>query len=107
MKMSTTDTLPGSKITSVIGIVSGSIVQSKHIGRDFMAGLKTLIGGEIAGYTEMINEARDQAIKRMKDDAKRKGADAIVSVRFTTSAVAPSVSEILVYGTGVHLTKLD
>ena len=103
MRISTTDSIPGAEITSVVGVVTGNIVHSKHIGRDIMAGLKSIVGGEIAGYSEMLTEARQKAIERMKVDARQKGADAVVNVRFTTSAIAQSMCELLAYGTGVKL----
>ncbi|WP_140329423.1 heavy metal-binding domain-containing protein, partial [Vibrio parahaemolyticus] len=78
------DTIPGKEIAEVRGVVTGNVVQSKHIGRDLMAGLKSIVGGEIRGYTEMMTEARDIAIQRMVEQANQKGADAIVGIRFTT-----------------------
>lgn len=101
MLISNTPDLIGYKITESIGLVTGSTVQSKHIGRDIMAGLKTIIGGEVAGYTEMLMEAREEATRRMVTEAKIKGANAVVNVRFTTSAIAAGMSELLVYGTAV------
>ena len=96
MIYTTTETIPGKEIKETLGVVTGNIVQSKHIGRDIMAGLKTLIGGEITGYTEMLTEARDAAIRRMVESAEEKGADAVVGIRFTTSAIMDGSSEILV-----------
>lgn len=90
-------------ITSYLGTVSGTVVQSKHIGRDLMAGLKTIVGGEVKGYTEMFEEARGLAVQRMQEEASRLGADAIINVRFTTSNVMQGMSEILAYGTAVRL----
>ena len=87
----------------VIKIVQGSTIRSKHIGRDIMAGLKQIIGGELKGYTEMINEARDEAMKRMIDQAKKLKADAIVNVRLQTSQVMQGASEVLAYGTAVKI----
>lgn len=101
MIISNTAEISGYKITKHIDLVSGNMVQSKHVGRDIMAGLKTLIGGEIAGYTEMLVEAREEALARMITQAKLKGANAVVNVRFTTSAIAAGMSELLVYGTAV------
>ena len=101
MIYTTTETIPGKEIIETLGVVTGNVVQSKHIGRDIMAGLKTLVGGEIAGYTEMLTEARNVAIKRMVESAETKGANAIVGIRFTTSAIMESSSEILVFGTAV------
>ena len=99
----TTDDIKGKTITETIGVVKGEIVQSKNIGRDFMAGMKTLVGGEIVGYTEMIREARQMATKRMVDEANELGADAIVGVRYGSSAVMQGAAEIIVYGTAVKL----
>ncbi|MGL4789849.1 MAG: YbjQ family protein [Anaerotignaceae bacterium] len=89
------------KELELLGVVKGCTVHSKNIGRDFMASLKTIVGGEIVGYTEMINEARIEAEQRMISDAKRIGADAIINVRYTSSSVMQGASEILVYGTAV------
>ncbi|QLE84816.1 MULTISPECIES: heavy metal-binding domain-containing protein [Shewanella] len=103
MIYSTTDTIPGKQIAQVVGVVMGNVVQSKHIGRDIMAGLKGIVGGELRGYTEMMTEARDTAIQRMIENANEKGADAIVGIRFTTSAIMDGSSEIMVFGTAVTL----
>ena len=100
MMLVTIDSIPG-KEYEVLGIVKGTIVQSKNFGRDLMAGLKTLVGGEIAGYTEMLNEARQIATKRMVDEAISLGADAIVGVRYGSSAVMQGAAEIVAYGTAV------
>ncbi len=99
-----TPTVEGRSISQNLGLVSGSVVQSKHVGRDIMAGLKTLVGGEIRGYTEMLTEARTVALNRMKEQAQELGADAVVNVRFTTSAVMQGMSELLAYGTAVKLS---
>ncbi len=103
MIFTTTETIPGREISEIVGIVSGNVVQSKHIGRDIMAGLKSIVGGEIRGYTEMLNDARDTAISRMVSSAQEKNADAIIGIRFTTSAIMDGSSEILVFGTAVKL----
>lgn len=103
MIYSTTDTIPGKQTAQVVGVVMGNVVQSKHIGRDIMAGLKGIVGGELRGYTEMMTEARDTAIQRMIENANEKGADAIVGIRFTTSAIMDGSSEIMVFGTAVTL----
>ena len=100
MKLVTIENIPG-KDFEPLGIVKGTVVQSKNIGRDFMAALKTVVGGEIAGYTEMLNEARQIATKRMVDDATALGADAIVGVRYGSSAVMQGAAEIVAYGTAV------
>ena len=85
----------------VLGMVRGTVVYSKHLGRDFMAGMKTLVGGEIVGYTEMLNEARQIATKRMVEDAEKLGADAVVGVRYGSAAVMQGAAEVLAYGTAV------
>jgi len=103
MILTTTEGIPGREISEVLGVATGNIVQSKHIGRDIMAGLKTIVGGEIRGYTEMLSEARNQAVKRMIADAYEKRANALVNIRFTTSAIMDGSSEIMVYGTAVRL----
>ena len=100
MMLVSIDSIPG-KEYEVLGIVKGTIVQSKNFGRDFMAAMKTLVGGEIAGYTEMLNEARQIATKRMVDEATALGADAIVGVRYGSSAVMQGAAEIVAYGTAV------
>ena len=103
MLIVTTDDIAGKTITENLGIVKGEIVQSKNLGRDFMAGMKTIVGGEIKGYTEMLREARQIATKRMVDEAESLGADAIVDVRYGSSAVMQGAAEIIVYGTAVKL----
>lgn len=103
MKLVSIDTIPG-KNYEVLGIVKGTIVQTKNIGRDFMAGMKTIVGGEIVGYTEMLNEARQIATKRMVDEAEALGADAIVGVRYGSSQVMQGAAEVIAYGTAVVFT---
>ncbi len=95
-----TETIPGQKV-QLIGMVKGSMIQSKHLGRDIGNALKSLVGGELTGYSEMLNEARAMATKRMMQEARALEADAIVNVRYTTSAVMQGAAEILVYGTAV------
>ena len=94
------DYIPGKEF-EVLGIVKGTVVQSKNFGKDFMAGMKTLVGGEIVGYTEMLIEARQIATKRMVDEAQELGADAVVNIRYGSSAVMQGAAEIIVYGTAV------
>ena len=94
------DYIPGKEIEA-LGIVKGTVVQTKHLGKDFMAGLKTLVGGEIRGYTEMLTEARQIATKRMVDDAEKLGADAIVGIRYGSSALMQGAAEVVAYGTAV------
>ena len=96
------DYIPGKKIEA-IGIAKGSVVQSKHFGKDFMAGMKTLVGGEIVGYTEMLVEARQIATKRMVDEAEALGADAVINIRFGSAAVMQGAAEVIAYGTAVKL----
>ncbi|SSY70938.1 YbjQ family protein [Alysiella crassa] len=93
--------LPDRKIVRHIGLVQGSTVRAKHAGRDFMAGLKNIFGGELKGYTELLNESRDEAIERMMEQAKQVGANAVINVRFSTSSVAAGAAEIFAYGTAV------
>ena len=95
------DHVPGKEIEA-LGIVKGTVVQSKNFGKDFMAGMKTLVGGEIVGYTEMLNEARQIATKRMVDEAQALGADAVVNVRYGSS-VMQGAAEVVAYGTAVKL----
>ena len=105
MKLVNIDYIPGEEIVETLGIVKGQVVQSKNIGRDFMAGMKTIVGGEIASYTEMISNARSMATKRMVDDAKSLGADAIINVRYGSSSVMNGAAEVIAYGTAVKLKK--
>jgi uncharacterized protein YbjQ (UPF0145 family) len=100
MKLVSIETIPGQEF-EVIGVVKGTIVQSKNFGKDFMAGMKTLVGGEISSYTEMLVEARQIATKRMVDEAEQLGADAIVGVRYASSSVMQGAAEVLAYGTAV------
>ncbi|GJL49300.1 YbjQ family protein [Candidatus Nitrospira salsa] len=95
--------IPGKTITVCHGIVSGSTVRAKHVGRDIMASFKNIFGGELKGYTELLGESREQAIDRMKAQAQQMGANAIVNVRFSTSSVAAGAAEIYVYGTAVSV----
>lgn len=95
------ESVPGKTISASHGVVSGSTVRAKHVGRDIMAGLKNIVGGELKGYTELLEESRNHAIERMKAQAKQMGANAIINVRFSTSSVAAGAAEIYVYGTAV------
>ncbi len=103
MIVTTTENVPGKQVIESLGIVRGSTVRSKHFGRDIMAGLKGMVGGEIRGYTELMIDAREEAHARMVDEARKLGADAVVNVRFMTSMVAATMSELLAYGTAVRL----
>jgi len=104
MIISTTDKVPNKDITDILGIAKGNSVRARHIGRDFFAGLKNIIGGEIEEYTKLLDQSRGQATQRMIQDAQNMNADAIVNVRFTTSMVMQATSEILAYGTAVKLS---
>lgn len=103
MIVSTTETIPGKEIIENLGVAMGNVVRAKHIGKDILAGLKGIVGGEIRQYTELMADARDEGLKRMTDDARTKGADAVVNVRFVTSMIARTMSELLAYGTAVRL----
>jgi len=102
--ISTTETIPSRQVAEVLGIVRGNSVRARHVGRDIVAGLKNLVGGEIAEYAELQAETREQANRRMTLDAERLGADAVLCVRYTTSMIAQGASEILAYGTAVKLS---
>lgn len=100
-----TETVPGKTIVRVLGLVQGNTIRAKHIGRDIAAGFKNLVGGELKGYTELLTEARRQAMERMIAQAHELGADAVVNVRFTTSAVTQGAAELYAYGTAVALER--
>ncbi len=104
MIISTIETIPGRQVAEVLGIVRGNSVRARHIGRDIVAGIKNLVGGEISEYAELQAETREQATRRMTADAERVGADAVLCVRYTTSMIAQGASEILAYGTAVKLS---
>lgn len=101
MFLTNIEEVPGKKIVACYGVVSGSTVRAKHVGRDIMAGVKNIFGGELTGYTELLSEAREQAMERMQAQAKQLGANAVVNVRFSTSSVTAGASEIYIYGTAV------
>ncbi|HEY0964772.1 MAG TPA: YbjQ family protein [Candidatus Paceibacterota bacterium] len=102
MIITTTDTVPEKQIGEILGIARGGTVRARHIGNDIMAGLKTIVGGEIEEYTKLQAQAREQALQRMIKDAEAMNADAVVTVRFVTSMIAAGASEIVVYGTAVR-----
>ena len=104
MLISNIETIPGREVQEILGVVSGSTVRAKHIGRDIMAGFKNIVGGELEGYTELLQEARAEAVDRMKKQASGMGADAIVNVRFSTSSIAQGAAELFAYGTAVRLS---
>ena len=101
-----TETIAGFQVVQVKGIVQGNTVRAKHAGRDIAAGLKNLVGGELKGYTELLTESRREAIDRMINQAQQMGANAIVNVRFTTSAVTSGAAELYAYGTAVVIQQV-
>lgn len=101
MIITTVERIEGKSITRTVGLVRGSTIRARHAGRDIMAGLRSIVGGEITDYTKMMAESREQALQRMVEDAEKQGANAIVGLRFTTSMIMQNASEILAYGTGV------
>jgi uncharacterized protein YbjQ (UPF0145 family) len=103
MILSNTEEIPGRTIREFYGVVTGSTVRAKHFGRDLMASLKNLVGGELKGYTELLNEARQEAVDRMSEQARSIGANAVVNVRFSTSSVAQGAAELFAYGTAVKV----
>ena len=103
MKLVNIDYLPGYEIVEALGIVKGQTVQSKNIGKDIGAGFKTIVGGELAGYTDMLKKARQIATKRMVDEAESLGADAIINIRYGSSSVMSGAAEIIAYGTAVKI----
>jgi len=101
--ITTTDFIPDRKIEKIIGLVSGNSIRAKHIGKDIVAGLRTVVGGEITEYTEMLTESRREALQRMMEDAQSVGADAVINIRYSTSSVMTGAAEMLAYGTAVKL----
>ena len=100
MKLLSINYIPGQEIEA-LGMVKGTIVQTKHVGKDFMASMKTLVGGEITSYTQMLNEARQIAMKRMVDEAKELGADAVIDIKYGSSQIMAGAAEVIAYGTAV------
>ena len=98
-----TETVPGHEIVEALGVVRGSTIRAKHIGKDIMASLRNIVGGEVKEYTEMLTETRNESVQRMKREAAALGADAVVNLRFTTSQVMAGAAELLAYGTAVRL----
>ena len=101
MIITTSAQIEGKRITKTIGLVKGSTIRARHVGKDIMAAFRGVVGGEITEYTKMMAEAREEAIQRMTEDAQKQGGNAIISMRFTTSMVMTSAAEILAYGTAV------
>ena len=102
-----TEIIPGHEITELKGLVQGNTIRAKHVGRDIAASLKNLVGGELKGYTELLTEARRQSLERMMAQAQQLGANAIVNVRFTTSAITQGAAELYAYGTAVLVRPID
>ncbi len=103
MILSTTHTVPGREIVEIVGLVRGSTVRARNVGRDIVAGLKNIVGGEIEEYTQLQADAREQALQRMTDDAQKLNADAIIGIQISTALVTRGAAEILAYGTAVKL----
>lgn len=101
MIVTTTETIAGKRIVKTLGIVRGNTIRARHVGKDIVAGLRMLVGGEITEYTKLMGESREQSIDRMQDEATRLGANAVVATRFTTSMVSSAAAEILAVGTAV------
>jgi len=101
--VTTAEQVEGRRVVKTLGLVSGSTIRAKHIGKDIVAMARGIVGGEITEYTEMMNEAREQAVQRMVEDAEKKGANAVISMRFSTAMIMQYAAEILAYGTGVVL----
>ena len=105
MIVSTTESIPNKEVAEILGIARGSTVRARNVGRDIFAAVKNLVGGEISEYTKLQADSREQALQRMKEDASKLNADAIINVRITTSMIMQGVAEILAYGTAVKLKK--
>ena len=103
MIVSTTETIAGKRVVQTLGIARGNTIRARHLGKDILAGLRNLVGGEIHEFTKLVAESREQALDRMIEDAQRQGADAVVSVRFTTSVITSGAAELLAVGTAVKL----
>ena len=103
MILTNVETVPGKEIVEHYGLVAGSTIRAKHVGRDFMASLKNIVGGELKGYTQLMQESRQQAVDRMIEQAQQLGANAIVNIRFSTSSVAQGAAELYAYGTAVKV----
>ncbi|HHW62232.1 MAG TPA: YbjQ family protein [Syntrophomonadaceae bacterium] len=105
MILSTTESITGWKIIEIKGLVRGSSIRSKHLGKDIGAALKSLVGGELKGYSELLEESREEALQRMIEDAERQGANAVIALRFSSSQIMNGAAEILAYGTAVRIEK--
>ena len=105
MIIANTDFVPRHEITEILGLVRGSTIRAKHIGKDIMSALRSIVGGEIKEYTEMLTESRNESLRRMEAQAEKLGADAVINIRFMTSSVMAGAAELLAYGTAVKLEK--
>lgn len=103
MIISNTETIPGRRIVEFYGVVTGNTVRAKHVGRDIMAGLKNIVGGELKGYTELLQDSRKEATERMIEQAQSMGANAVVNIRFATSSISQGAAELFAYGTAVRV----
>jgi len=101
--ISNTESIPGREIVEFYGVVTGNTVRAKHVGRDIMAGLKNIVGGELRGYTELLQDSRNEATDRMIEQATSMGANAVVNVRFATSSISQGAAELFAYGTAVRV----
>lgn len=106
MMITNIEIVPGKRITKHLGLVQGSSVRAKHLGRDIMAGLKNIFGGELKGYTELLQDSREEAVKRMVAQAEAVGANSVLNVRFSTSSIAAGAAELFAYGTAVILEDM-
>lgn len=106
MMITNIEIIPGKRISKHMGLVQGSSVRAKHVGRDIMAGLKNIFGGELKGYTELLQDSREEAVKRMVAQAKAVGANAVLNVRFSTSSITAGAAELFAYGTAVTLEDM-
>ncbi len=107
MLLTNLEYVPGKNVTRHLGLVQGSTVRSKHVGRDIMAGVKNIFGGELTGYTELLQESREEAMDRMTQQAESIGANAVLNIRFSTSSITQGASELFTYGTAVVLEDAD
>lgn len=105
MRLSNLDYIPGREVVKDLGLVRANVVRAKHVGKDFIASLKNVVGGEIKEYTEMLSESREIALKRMENKANELGADSVINIRFMTSSIAGGAAEIMAYGTAVKTVK--
>jgi uncharacterized protein YbjQ (UPF0145 family) len=101
MLLVTSDTIPGKRIVRVLGLVRGNTIRARHVGHDIMAALRNVVGGEISDYTKMVAESREQSVDRMVEEAEKLGANAVVTIRFSTSSMMQGAAELLCYGTAV------